>query len=181
MAAEVTLEHMAPRHAESVQRLASHPEIVANTTLPEPYPENGAEQWIEHLLPRRKAGKEFAFAVMNAEGELVGVTGLDNMSDDVAELGYWVGKPYWNQGYATTAVRKTIGFAFEELGLRRIFARPLHDNAPSRRILEKLGFEEGPMETHEHPKWGEEDNVVRYELNLSRWGGRLFITTECHR
>jgi len=45
----------------------------------------------------------------------------------------------------------------------------LQENAPSRRVLEKLGFEEGPMETHEHPKWCEEDNVVRYGLSQSRW------------
>lgn len=168
MATEVILEHIAPRHAESVQRLASHPEIVANTTLPKPYPENGAEQWIEHLLPRRKAGKEYAFAAINAEGEFVGVTGLDNVSDDVAELGYWVGKPYWNQGYATAAARKTIRFSFEELGLKGVFARPLQDNTPSRRVLEKIGFEEGALEIHEHPRWGEGDKVVRYELSRSQ-------------
>lgn len=168
MAVEVTLEHIMPRHAESVQRLASHPEIVANTTLPEPYPENGAEQWIEHLLPRRKAGKEVAFAVINAEGELVGVTGLDNVRDNIAEIGYWVGKPYWNQGYATAAVRKTIRFAFEELGLGGVFARPLQDNTPSRRVLEKIGFEEGPLETHEHPKWDKGDKVVRFGLSRSQ-------------
>jgi len=164
MAAEVTLEHIGPRHAERVQRLASHPEIVSNTTLPEPYPENGAEQWIEYLLPRRKAGEEYAFAVINAEGGLVGVTGLDHVTGDTAELGYWVGRPYWNEGYATAAVRRTLRFAFEKLGLESVFARPLQENTPSRRVLEKIGFEEGPVETHEHPKWDENEKVVRYEL-----------------
>jgi len=168
MSANVTLEHVAPRHAESVQRLASHPEIASNTTLPEPYPDNGAEQWIEHLRPRRDEGREYAFAIMNAEGELVGVTGLDSIGDDTAELGYWVGKPHWNQGYATAAARKTIRFAFEELGLQSVFARPLQDNIPSRRVLEKIGFEEGPLETHENPKWGDGDKVVRYEVSRTR-------------
>lgn len=169
MPADVILEHIAPRHAESVQRLASHSEIVANTTLPEPYPENGAEQWIEHLLPRQNAGEEYAFAILNAEETLVGVTGLDDVSDERAEVGYWIGKPYWNQGYATAAARETLQFAFEELELKRVFARPLQHNAPSRRVLEKLDFEQGPVETHEHPKWSEEDKVVRYELNRSQW------------
>jgi len=168
MAAEVILEHIAPRHAESVQRLALHPEIIANTTLPEPYPENGAERWIEQLLPRRQAGKEYAFAVLEAKGTLIGVTGLDDVSDERAELGYWIGKPYWNQGYATAAARKTVQFAFEELTIEHVFARPLQQNAPSRRSLEKLDFEQGPVK-HEHPKWGEEDKVVRYELSRSRW------------
>ncbi len=171
MSGFVELEPIAPRHAEEVQPLASHPEVVATTNLPDPYPDDGAEQWIENLIPKREAGTEYAFAVRNEEGVLVGAAGLVDVTDETAELGFWIGKPFWNRGYATAAARKTIDFAFEELRVDRVEARALCRNAPSRRVLEKLGFVEGTVETHEHPKWGEDDLVVRSHLTRSQWQG----------
>lgn len=169
MSAPVTLEPIAPHHAEDVQRLAAHPDVVATTNLPEPYPADGAAEWIAYVRPRHAAGEEFAFAIMNAEDELVGVTGLVDARDTVAELGFWIGEPYWNRGYATAAARKTLRFAFEEVGLRRVFARPLASNAPSRRVLEKLGFRFQQTETHEHPKWTDADRFARYTLDRADW------------
>jgi RimJ/RimL family protein N-acetyltransferase len=165
----IALEPVAPRHAEAVQALASHPDVVATTNLPEPYPEDGAEQWIDYVQPRHEAGEEYAFAIKNADDTLVGVTGLRSVTDTKAELGFWIGKPYWGQGYATAAARQTLVFAFEDVGLEVVFARPLRRNAPSRRVLEKLGFEEGPVETHEHPKWDEDDKVVRCTVARAEW------------
>ena len=65
MSADLTLEPITARHAADVQRLASHPDVVATTNLPEPYPDDGAEQWIEHVQARRKAGDEYAFGIRN--------------------------------------------------------------------------------------------------------------------
>jgi len=169
MAEKVTLEPIGPRHAEDVQRLASHPDVVATTNLPEPYPENGAEKWIEYVLPRQEAGDEYAFAILNEDGTLVGVSGLVDVENEVAELGFWIGKPYWNHGYATAAGRKTLRFAFEEIGVSRVFGRPLKRNSPSRRVVAKLGFEFKQIEAHENPKWAETDKFARYEIDHRRW------------
>lgn len=169
MSARVKIEPIARRHADNVQRLASHPDVVATTNLPDPYPPDGAEQWIDNLLPRQEEGDEYAFGILNRDGEFVGVIGLANVGTEAAELGFWIGKPYWNRGYATAAARKALRFAFEQLELERVFARPLRRNAPSHRVLEKLDFAPGSVETHEHPKWSEKDKVVRYELNRPRW------------
>jgi len=169
MSAPVTLEPIAPHHAEDVQRLAAHPEVVATTNLPDPYPDDGAAQWIEDLLPRQEAGEEFAFAILNEDDEVVGVTGLVDVGDTTAELGFWIGKPYWGRGYATAAARKTVRFAFETVGLDHVFARPLKQNAPSRRVLEKLGFRFQQTETHEHPKWTDDDLFARYTLTRDGW------------
>ena len=149
MPAFVTLEPVAPHHADAVQRLAAHPDVVATTNLPEPYPDDGAAQWIAYVQPRHAAGEEFAFAIMNEDSELVGVMGLVDVTDTEAELGFWIGKPYWNRGYATADARQTVRFAFEEVGLVHVFARPLAHKAPSRRVLEKLGFQFQQTETHE--------------------------------
>jgi len=167
--ADVSLEPITPHHADDVQRLASDPDVVATTNLPEPYPENGAAEWIAYVMPKHEAGEEYAFAIRKANGTLVGVCGLVGVTEEVAELGFWIGKPFWNCGYATAAGRETVHFAFETVGIDRVFARPLERNAPSRRVLEKLGFTFKQTETHEHPKWSNEDLVARYEITRADW------------
>lgn len=169
MAIDVTLEPVDLHHAEDIQRLAAHPDVLATTNLPEPYPEDGARTWIEAVAARREAGEEYAFAILDPEGTVVGVTGLVDVTPEAAELGYWVGRPYWNRGYATAANRRTLAFAFDELELQRVFARPLARNAPSRRVLEKLGFVFVRTEPPTHPKWGDDDTMARYEINRARW------------
>ena len=171
MDAGVTIEPVAPRHAEDVQRLASHPEVVATTNLPDPYPEDGARKWIEALLPRQEAGEEYAFAILNEDEEVVGVAGLVDVAEEAAELGYWIGKPYWNRGYATAANRQVLDFAFGALGLKRVFARPLRHNRPSRRVLEKLGFSFRRLEAPAAPKWDASDRFARYEVACEDWRG----------
>jgi ribosomal-protein-alanine N-acetyltransferase len=165
----VRLDPIAPRHADAVRALASHPDVLATTNLPEPYPDDGAITWIEAVQEQREAGTEYPFAILNEEGTLVGVTGLRDVTDDRAEVGFWIGKLYWNRGCATAGTRQLLAFAFDELKLAEVFARPLKRNAPSRRVLEKLGFAAVAIETHEHPKWTEDDPVVRYELTRSDW------------
>ncbi|NBB89943.1 MAG: GNAT family N-acetyltransferase [Spirochaetes bacterium] len=164
----VSIEPVTLDHAEAIQALASHPDVVATTNLPDPYPENGAQTWISHVRPRHEAGDEFAFVVKDGD-TVVGVTGLVNVTEVEAEIGYWIGRPYWERGYATEGVRQTIQWVFENTGIRRIYARPLQDNPASRRVLEKLRFTEGGEEVHEHPKWSEEDLVVRYTLQIEEW------------
>jgi RimJ/RimL family protein N-acetyltransferase len=57
-----------------------------------------------------------------------------------AELGYWLGVPYWGQGYATEASREMLSYGFGELGLHRIFASHFKHNLASGNILRKLGM-----------------------------------------
>lgn len=92
------------------------------------------------------------------------------LTASAAETYFGNANPYWNRGYATAAARETLRFAFEELSLERVFARPLERNAPSRRVLEKLGFQFQQTETHEHPKWTDDDLAARYVLDCDDWG-----------
>lgn len=167
MRADVTLEPIAPTHAEAVQRLASDPAVTAKTRLPEPYPEGGAAAWIRHVQPRHETGEEYAFAVL-AEGALVGVCGLVDVQAEQVELGYWIGRPFWNQGYATAAARKVTDVAFRTLGVARVVAYPLETNAASCRILDKLGFARKGTKAADHPKWKGECMAV-YEMTRRRW------------
>jgi [ribosomal protein S5]-alanine N-acetyltransferase len=81
------------------------------------------------------------FAVTRAmDGALIGACAVDRTAGGAWEFGYWYGKPYWRQGYATEAARPVMRLAFEELGAERLVAHWFFDNPASGRVLEKLGF-----------------------------------------
>src|SRR5262249_8960454 len=107
--------------AQSIQTLAGAREVALNTLLiPHPYPDGAAEAWISS--PRGENDHVVALTLRDT-GEIVGVMGLHANRDHArAEIGYWIGVPYWNRGYATEAARAMVRFGFGELGLNRIFA-----------------------------------------------------------
>ncbi len=136
------IESIGPRHADAVQRLATDARIAATTKVPHPYPADGARTWIAAATAECERGTMYAFAIVDERGECVGPCSL--MAVDraarVAELGYWIGVPYWGRGLATAGARQVLAFGFETLGLERIVADCLDHNTASRRVLEKLGF-----------------------------------------
>lgn len=153
--------------AVEVRRLAGERDVAATTlTIPHPYPEGAAEEWIATHANRMARGEAAVFAVTLADtGELVGAIGLEIQAEHArAELGYWVGKPYWGRGYATEAGRAVVQFAFRELGLSRVFACHFKTNAPSGRVMEKLGMcREGEFRRH-LVKWGTAQDLVYYGM-----------------
>ena len=120
--------------AKDVQRLAGD-WAIADTTLNVPYPyEDGmAEQWISTHEQKFEAGELANFAIVfRAGGTLIGAIGLRIVQRfDRAELGYWIGKPYWNQGYCTEAGHAVLRYGFTELNLNRIHASHLKRNPAS--------------------------------------------------
>ena len=142
MRGPVAIVPTALEHAPAIQRLASHPDVAATTLIPHPYAEDGAVRFIEDIaLPGRVAGTEYALVIV-ADGKVVGHISVKNVdrARDEGEIGYWIGRPYWGRGYASEAVRLMVAFAFEELGLRRLYAHVLAHNPASGRVLEKAGF-----------------------------------------
>lgn len=137
----IRIEPIEEKHAPSVQKLASDPAISDTTTLPSPYPEDGAITWIRKTVKLRGEGREYAFAVFDVD-VLVGVCSILNVDKALgsAELGYWIGKPFWGRGYATQAGRLVLYFGFNELGLEIVHSSCLERNRASHRVLEKLGF-----------------------------------------
>ncbi|MBE89641.1 MAG: 30S ribosomal protein S5 alanine N-acetyltransferase [Rhodospirillaceae bacterium] len=85
------------------------------------------------------------FIFEHEEGRLVGGITLSNLRRGVAQsvsVGYWTGAAYVRRGYMYDALRLTVGYAFDELGFHRMEAACLPHNAPSRRLLAKIGFQE---------------------------------------
>ena len=110
--------------------------------LPCPYtPEDGGEYILSMLAADET--KTFAFAIA-LEDEVIGSIGVfrcDNIHFRTAELGYYIGEPYWGKGYATGAVRQICQYVFANTDIIRIFAEPFAHNTASRRVLEKAGFQ----------------------------------------
>ena len=129
--------------APDVQTLAGQPEVALMTIhIPYPYPDGAAEAWIATHAAGFFQGTSFIFAITRkADGVLMG--GISLMADrenGTAELGYWLGIPFWNQGYATEAAEAAVAYGFETLGLRRIYARYFRHNPASGRVMRKLGM-----------------------------------------
>jgi len=158
--------------ARDVQRLAGD-HAIADTTLniPHPYEDGMAEQWIATHQPQFEAGEGRVFAIaLRATGELVGAIGLVmNRRFDRAELGYWIGRPYWNQDYCTEAGHAVLWYGFTELNLNRIHAYHLSRNPASGRVMEKLGMtREGLLRQHAK-KWDKYEDLVEYGLLRQDW------------
>ncbi len=142
-AVSVRIEPLEMRHAPFIQRYASDAAVAATTTLPHPYPENGAEEFVRYDQIRREKGVSFTYAVI-AEDSFVGVCGIDidkRGREGKPEIGYWIGKPFWGRGYGYAAARAVLTRVFSERGYPIIVSRSLTHNPASIRILEKCGFQ----------------------------------------
>jgi RimJ/RimL family protein N-acetyltransferase len=110
--------------------------------LPYPYTKEDAKEYITSVLFADKS-KTFAFAI-TLEDKVIGSIGIfrcDNIHFRTAEMGYYIGEPYWGNGYATSAVRQACKYVFENSDIIRIFAEPFAHNVGSCRVLEKAGFQ----------------------------------------
>ena len=170
--------------ADDVQRLAGD-RAVADTTLniPHPYEDGFAERWIGNHRDWFELGQQIVFAVVlkavTAEpkeprhlsaAKLIGAIGLlVDRQDERAELGYWIGKPYWSHGYCTEAAHAVVGFGFEQLGLNRIYAHHFVRNPASGRVLQKLGMaHEGQLRQHVR-KWDAFEDLELYAMLKEQW------------
>jgi RimJ/RimL family protein N-acetyltransferase len=116
--------------------------VADNTlTIPHPYPEGEAEAWIAGHPAAFRSGDLVIFAVTTPEDGLVGAAGLMlEQEAGIAELGYWIGVPFWGRGYATEAARAVVRYGFDALALERIAARAFSRNPASSRVLRKIGM-----------------------------------------
>ncbi|WP_048148513.1 GNAT family N-acetyltransferase [Palaeococcus ferrophilus] len=130
-------------------------------------------EWYENLRKNKERHKVFAI-VNNTSNELMGVIGLHNIDtkNGKAELGYFLWKRYWRRGYMAEAVGLALRYAFEELNLRKVYARVYEPNVGSRKVLEKNGFKlVGKLRQNVHvPGYGYVDELF-YDILREEWRG----------
>ena len=124
-----------PEERPELHALLADEAIVGNlATLPWPLAEARCEG-----APRDRRLPHFLITLPGADGaRLVGSIGL-GIDDGDVELGYWIARPYWGQGYATEAARAVITQA-RAIGHRRLVATHFLENPASGRVLQKVGF-----------------------------------------
>jgi len=127
---------------DALLRHANNPHIAANLRdeFPHPYTRRDALDYLNFV---RNAKLETSFAIEYG-GEAVGGIGF-KLGNDVArlsaEMGYWLGEPFWGRGLTTRAVTAASDWAFGGYKIIRIFALSFCHNAASIRVLEKAGFQ----------------------------------------
>lgn len=137
---------------------------VAATTLriPHPYTQKDAED----LVAQAQDSDGVRLAVrLRDSATFVGGVGLRlELDHHRAELGYWIGVPYWGNGYASEAAQALVRYAFDELKVNRLYASHVPNNPASGKILLRLGMKrEGYLRGH-ILKWGEYQDLVLYGM-----------------
>lgn len=133
--------------------------------LPYPYTKGDAEEYIISMLEADKM-KTFAFAI-TVDDKVVGSIGVfrcENIHYRTAEMGYYIGEPYWGNGLGTSAVKQVCDYIFENTDIIRIFAEPFAYNMASCRVLEKAGFQLEGLLRNNAIKNGEVLDMKTYAL-----------------
>lgn len=173
------LRPLALADAPAVQRLAGAPQI-ADTTLniPHPYPDGLAEQWIAGRAQAAREGAAVTWAIADrASDALYGAISLViAQQHQHAELGYWMGVPFWGRGHTTEAAAPVLAHGFINLGLRRIHARHLVRNPASGRVMQKLGMAYEGCQRQHIRKGDRFEDIVLYGILREEWEAAAWQT-----
>ena len=130
--------------AESLYKYAKDPDIGTAAGWP---PHSSVEESLNVIRTVFSAPEIYA-VVLKSTGESVGSIGIvardvqhcAEIQANEAEIGYWIGKPYWGQGLMPEAVRRLLRRCFEELEMKTVWCGHYEGNSKSRRVMEKCGF-----------------------------------------
>jgi [ribosomal protein S5]-alanine N-acetyltransferase len=153
--------------AARVKELAGAYEIYRPTlNIPHPYEDGMAEKWIASHASRFYEGEGLGLAVtLKENGLLIGAIGLGaSPKHQRAEIGYWIGVPYWGSGYCTEAAIAVIKYGFEALKLHKITCSHMEWNTASGRVMQKAGMSKEGVLTDHVVKDGEHHTMVLYGI-----------------
>jgi [ribosomal protein S5]-alanine N-acetyltransferase len=138
----IKLRPFTPDDASRVQILAGDAAVAETTALiPHPYRNGMAEDWIGAHAFNRERGIAYVYAITRAQdGLLVGAIEARPIADVHENFGYWIGAPYWGQGFATSAARAIVALLFSYGECDQITASHLARNPASGRVMDKCGL-----------------------------------------
>ncbi len=138
-----TLRPWREQDAQSIYALANNQKIADNLRDVFPFPYS-LQDAVHYVLESQNAPADKVWlCAIDVDGKAVGSIGVFRQADVYcrsAEIGYWLGEPYWGQGLMTRAVLQMVDRIFSETDIVRIHAEVFAYNAPSKRVLEKAGF-----------------------------------------
>lgn len=159
--------------AEAIVKYANNRHVWINLrdSFPSPYTIHDAKKWLRNV---KKHAPEMSWALANST-EVIGGIGIHLLPDvyrQSAEIGYWLGEPFWRKGIATAAVKGVVDFSFENFGLLRLHAGVFEWNPASARVLEKAGFRFEARLRKAVVKDGKNIDQMMYTILLEEWKAR---------
>ncbi|KAK9868017.1 hypothetical protein WJX84_008058 [Apatococcus fuscideae] len=142
---------------------------IADTTasIPHPYQDEDATWYIQHSRDQFALDASAIFAVAHPEHGLVGIVSLSRPTGSLqAELGYWIGVPFWGNGFATEAAKRLLSYGFETMGLQTVQGRLFVRNAASSVVMSRLGMKKQRVVHRATEKWGTGEDEEIWQTSL---------------
>lgn len=157
--------------ADAITRHVDDWEVVRHTAMiPYPYERQMAVDFIASQASLPVDGSFNLAIARKSDGQVMGCIGLIRAPGaPEAELGYWLGRAFWNQGYATEAVRRLVDFAFNRLGLDHVSASAVPTNKASHQVQEKNGLVVVGVDEIAAPARGHPLQVILRRVNRVNW------------
>jgi RimJ/RimL family protein N-acetyltransferase len=128
-----------PEDASRLNPMFGDPDVLAGVTVPFPQPSTAFSEWVDAA---RRSDDSITFVIETLKGESIGACDLRHLNDRnrSANLGIWIGKPFWDKGYGSDAVETLCRFGFRHMNLQRVELIVYADNPRGRHVYEKVGF-----------------------------------------
>jgi len=171
LTARLRLRPLAEADAPRLAELLDDWETVRLTAnIPHPYSVEDGLSFVRQQEEKRRARTGAALAMERTlDGRLIGCIGFGTETDGTPELGWWVGREYWGQGYASEAARRLVRHLFTDLNYSGLWATAHPDNSASRAIMLKLGMEQARFDRIGLPARGESVVMPVYTLAAEAW------------
>jgi 8-oxo-dGTP diphosphatase len=170
----LTLRPLRAEDAAELHRLVNDWEVAKTLArVPFPYPRELADDWIASTRGELAEGRAWHLAIVGVEQAgtpeerevLVGCVGLTlDAARREAELGYWVGRRFWGHGVAPEAAGRLARWALAHLGIERLVASALVENARSQAVLRRIGFRDAGQGAHDFVSRGGAMPVLLFEM-----------------
>jgi len=157
--------------APAIEEYVSDAAVALPTAgIPHPYPKGAAADWIARAEAEARTGGGLDLVIERAaDGVLVGAVAIRQGEGATAEIGYWIGQPFWRRGYATEAVSAIVAHGFARMGLRAIEASAGAENTASIRVQEKAGLALHRSEHRHRPARGIARTDPIRRITLDAW------------
>ena len=156
----VRLRSREPSDIRRANQLFNDPDVLSGLLMTFPLATAGTRAWFEGT---RNDPNGERFAIDTLEGELIGMCSIEEIDARArsAEVGIWLGRPYWGHGFGTDAVRVLARFGFRSLNLQRLTLHVYATNEKAIRAYEKVGFKvEGRLRRDQFLDGGYVDTLV---------------------
>lgn len=139
----MVLRKLVPRDASDMYEYSSNSNVTRFLTWTEHESLRYTKQYIRYIISRYRTGDFLDWGiVLKSNDKMIGTCGLTSIDTENsrAEIGYVLNPDYWNNGYASEAVRAVIEYLFNVIGVNKVEARIMTGNLPSASVLKKCGL-----------------------------------------